>query len=79
MLILAESLALTAVGGTIGMAVAWLLVAAGDPTGGSLPVFFIPLRDLLIGLVLVVLLALIAGLLPAWQAGRLRVADALRR
>jgi len=54
-------------------------VSAGDPTGGSLPVFFIPARDLAIGVVLIVLMALIAGILPALQAQRLRIADALRR
>jgi ABC-type lipoprotein release transport system permease subunit len=42
-------------------------------------VFFIPGRDLAVGAVLIVLMALAAGILPALQAGRLRIADALRR
>ena len=78
-LVLGESLVLTVIGGSIGLFLAWLMVSAGDPTGGSLPVFFIPARDLVIGVVLIVLMALIAGILPALQAQRLRIADALRR
>jgi putative ABC transport system permease protein len=78
-LVLGESLVLTALGGGIGLGLAWLLVSAGDPTGGSLPVFYIPARDLAAGVVLILLMALIAGILPALQARRLRIADALRR
>ena len=78
-LVLGESLLLTVLGGGIGLGLAWLLVSAGDPTGGSLPVFYIPGRDLAAGAVLIVLMALTAGILPALQAGRLRIADALRR
>jgi putative ABC transport system permease protein len=78
-LVLGESLVLTALGGGIGLGLAWLLVSAGDPTGGSLPVFYIPARDLAAGAVLILLMAFIAGILPALQARRLRIADALRR
>lgn len=78
-LVLGEALVLTAIGGGIGLLLAWLLVSAGDPSGGALPVFFIPLRDLLIGFGLIVLLAFVVGILPARSAQRLRVADALRR
>ncbi len=78
-LVLGESLVLTVIGGSIGLSLAWLMVSAGDPTGGSLPVFYIPVRDLVLGAVLIVLMALVAGILPAVQAQRLRIADALRR
>jgi putative ABC transport system permease protein len=78
-LVLGESLALAGVGGLLGLGLAWLLVAAGDPTNGFLPTFYIPNSVLLIGLLLIVGLAVVAGLLPALQAQRLRVADALRR
>jgi len=78
-LVLGESLVLTALGGGIGLGLAWVLVSAGDPTGGSLPVFYIPARDLAAGVVLILLMALVAGILPALQARRLRIADALRR
>jgi putative ABC transport system permease protein len=78
-LILAEALVITGLGGATGLLLAWLLVAMGDPTGGSIPVFYIPTRDLLLGLVLIAVMALATGTLPALQAQRLRIADALRR
>jgi len=78
-LVLAESCLLTVAGGGLGLAVAWLLTARGDPTGGMMPMFFFPVRDLLIGLALSIALGVITGILPAQQAMRLRVADALRR
>jgi putative ABC transport system permease protein len=56
-----------------------MLVSTGDPTGGSLPIFYLPASDLLMGLVLIGLMALLAGILPALQAQRLQIADALRR
>ena len=70
---------LTALGGGAGLGLAWLLVSAGDPTGGSLPVFYIPPRDLTTGFILIIVMALVAGIMPALQARRLRIADALRR
>jgi len=78
-LILGEALLLTAIGGGIGLLLGWLMVRGGDPTNGMLPVFFIPDRDLVIGIVLIAVTAFVAGILPALQAQRLRIADALRR
>jgi len=78
-LVLGESLVLTGLGGGIGLALAWLLVSFGDPSNGSLPVFYIPGRDFVIGTLLVAAVALAAGIFPALQAQRLRIADALRR
>jgi len=78
-LVLGESLVITGIGGGLGLALGWLMVSAGDPTNGQLPIFFLPLGHLLTGVVLIGLMALIAGILPALQAQRLRIADALRR
>ena len=78
-LVLGESLVLSAIGGGVGLALAWFLVSMGDPSNGALPAFFIPPRDMILGVVLIVLMAFIAGILPALQAQRLRIADALRR
>ena len=78
-LVLAESFVMTALGGATGLGFAWMLVSTGDPTGGSLPIFYLPASDLLMGLVLIGLMALLAGILPALQAQRLQIADALRR
>jgi putative ABC transport system permease protein len=78
-LVLAESCLLTVLGGSLGLAAAWLFAARGDPTGGLLPLFHLPTGDLLIGVGISIALGVITGVLPALQAMRLRVADALRR
>jgi putative ABC transport system permease protein len=78
-LVLLESGVLTLAGATLGLGLAWLVTSRGDPTGGYLPVFYLPPRDLALGVGLAVTLGLAAGLLPAFQAMRLRIVDALRR
>lgn len=78
-LVLGEALVLTAIGGLLGLGLAWLLVAAGDPSGGQLPVFYLPVTDIVVGIALIIVLAFVAGYLPARSAQKLRVADALRR
>jgi putative ABC transport system permease protein len=42
-------------------------------------VFYLPASSLLLGLLLIVAMAFVAGILPALQAQRLQIADALRR
>jgi putative ABC transport system permease protein len=78
-LVLAEALFMVIVGGGLGLLVAWLFVQQGDPTGGLLPIFVLPPRDLMIGVALMVLMGLIAGVMPAIGAMRLKITDALRR
>jgi putative ABC transport system permease protein len=78
-LVLAESLALAVLAGGIGLAVGVAMVAAGDPTGGRLPAFRFPPAAGALGAACVVALGVAAGLLPAVQAMRLRIVDALRR
>jgi putative ABC transport system permease protein len=78
-LVLGESLLIVGVGGGLGLLVSWLIVRQGDPTGGMLPIFILPARDVVAGVVLIALLGVGAGLLPAVGAMRLRISDALRR
>jgi putative ABC transport system permease protein len=78
-LVLAESCVIAGVGGLAGLGLAWLIAAGGSPVPAMLPVFFLPVRYVVIGVVLVIALGVIAGILPALQAMRLRIADALRR
>jgi putative ABC transport system permease protein len=78
-IVLLESCAIAVIGGGIGLLLAWTIIAQGDPTGGLLPIFHFPPRDLVLGILLVGLLGLAAGLLPAVQASRLKIVDALRR
>jgi len=77
-LVLGESCLMTLLGGLAGLAFA-SLIASRDPTGGMLPLFSLPTRDLASGLVLAVLLGLVTGALPALQAMRLKTSEALRR
>ena len=79
LLVLAESLFIVVVGGGIGLGLAWLFVQQGDPTGGMLPIFVLPPRDLAMGVGLMILMGLLAGVLPAFAAMRLGITDALRR
>jgi putative ABC transport system permease protein len=79
MFVLAESLTLAVIGGAIGLGLAWIFISMGDPTKGALPIFFFPPRDVVIGIVCVVLLGLVAGAIPAMQAMRLNTVEALRR
>ena len=78
-LVLGESCILAVLGGGLGLVLAWVVIARGDPTGGMLPLFYFPTVDVLLGGALSVALGLVAGIFPALQAMRLRVADALRR
>ena len=77
--VLAESCLIAAAGGLPGLGAAWLLAAGGSPVPAMLPVFYLPLRYVLIGAGLVFALGLVAGILPALQAMRLQVAAALGR
>lgn len=78
-LVLVESCLLAAVGGGLGLFLGWLATSGGDPTGGFLPIFYLPQRDAILGVGLVFALGFVAGILPALSAKRLRIVDALRR
>ena len=79
-MVLLESVAIALVGGGLGLALSYALITlSGDPTHGLLPSFYFPVPQLMAGVGLVLGLGLASGLLPAWQASRLRIVDALRR
>jgi len=80
--VLSESLVISVLGGLAGLAFGWLVVTGLAQAGfirQYFPLFFIPERDLIIGAVLALALGFVAGILPALQAMRLRLAEALRR
>jgi len=79
LLVLIESCCIATLGGFSGLGVAWLIIASGNPIPSLLPVFILPTQTLASGAVLALALGLVAGALPAWQAMRLRIAEALRR
>ncbi|HEV8529905.1 MAG TPA: ABC transporter permease [Methylomirabilota bacterium] len=78
-MVIAETLVVAAVGGGLGLGLAKVLTLRGDPTGGLLPFFHLSGEAIVLGFALAVAVGVIAGFLPALSAGRLRVADALRR
>jgi putative ABC transport system permease protein len=79
LLVLLESLIITVGGGGLGLAVAWGLIQLGDPTGGLLPLYTLPASNIAVGFVLMILMGLVAGLMPAVGAMRLKITDALRK
>jgi putative ABC transport system permease protein len=76
---LAETVVVAACGGGIGLALAKLFTLRGDPTGGLLPFFYLPPDVIALGFALAIAAGLMAGILPALSAMRLRVIDALRQ
>lgn len=82
-LVMAEALLITGLGGAAGLggSVALLAVlrATASELARMLPGLAITARALGLGALLVVLLGALSGLLPAYQALRLNVAEALRR
>lgn len=78
-LVLGESYLLTFLGGGTGLALAAWVLHAFDIGGGILPTLYLPTWGLLLGLGLLVFMGFAAGAIPAWQAHRLTIVDALRR
>jgi putative ABC transport system permease protein len=78
-LVMMETMVVAAVAGGVGLALAKLFTLRGDPTRGLLPIFYLPPDTILLGFVLAIAVGLMAGILPALSAMRLRVVDALRR
>lgn len=79
-LVLMESCAIAILGGGLGLLLSWTFITTfGDPTGGLLPIFHFPPRDVIFGALLVFVLGIGTGMIPALQASRLKIVDALRR
>ncbi len=78
-LVLAESLVVALVGGTVGIGLAKLFTLGGDPTGGMLPVFYLSTGDMILGIAIALFVGIAAGSIPALTAMNLRIVDALRR
>jgi putative ABC transport system permease protein len=79
-MVLLESFVIALVGGGLGLLLSYTFITlTGDPTHGLLPAFYFPTPSVIVGIVLVAVLGIASGFLPAWQASRLRIVDALRR
>jgi putative ABC transport system permease protein len=75
--VLAETVALCAIGGLVGLSLATLLGAAVSKAAGPMLPMAVDGRVWLTGLVAIVVLSLVVGLLPALRARRLKIVDAL--
>jgi putative ABC transport system permease protein len=79
-LVLAESCLMASVGGAAGLGLSWAAITlVGDPTHGMLPPIYLPARDAAWAAGLIAALGVATGLLPAVQARRLKIVDALRK
>jgi len=78
-LVLMESCVISALGGLIGLGLGWVLVSVANPASNVMPSLSLPPHDLIVGFILVFVLGVVAGVVPAVQAMHLRIAVALRR
>ncbi len=79
-LVMAEAVLITVLGGVLGLAGAWWLGVQFEPVFRQyLPGFQVPASAIALGGVFMVGLGLVAGAVPAAQAMRLRIVEALRR
>jgi putative ABC transport system permease protein len=77
--LLAQALLLCGLGGSLGMLLAWSTQKTiADGLAAMFPGFVIKGSTFAIAACVTVLLGLLAGLLPAWNAKRLRPVQALR-
>ncbi len=83
--VLGESIAAGLIGGGMGILISYPIVERGmgrwleENMGAYFPYFRIELPTLGLAISLVLVLSVLSGALPAWQASRLRVTDALRQ
>ena len=78
-LVLGESVFICALGGSLGLFLSWVFVQGGDPTGGMLPIFVLQPQAVAGGAALILVMGVLAGLIPAVLAMRLKITDGLRR
>jgi len=78
-LVLGESYLLTLLGGTTGLGLVVWLTSAFDLGGALLPTLYLPWSGIIAGGVLLVAMGFVAGAMPAFQALRLNIVDAMRR
>jgi putative ABC transport system permease protein len=80
-LVVGEGLVVAVIGGGLGAALARMVVNGEylGMTGGFIPAFGVGNWNVVVGLGLSALIGVLAALIPATMASRLRIVDALRR
>ncbi len=79
LMVLAESCLIASLGGFLGLGLAFGLISSGIPSISALPVFYLPIDRLIVGIVIVFILGILTGIIPAIQAMRLQISEALRK
>lgn len=74
---LIESVVLCVIGGLIGLMMVFGIAELATSLSGFN--FFLPLKNILLGITLSILIGVIAGIIPAWQAARLDPVEAIRQ
>lgn len=76
-----EGLLMALIGGVIGVTLAALIVNSESLSvpGGFVPPFGVTTQQVVVGLALSALIGVLAGVIPATMASRLKIVDALRR
>lgn len=77
--VLAEAITISVVGGAAGLALARFTVGSARMIQSVIPGFAIGAGTVAFGVVLALILGTLTGVIPAWQASRLSVVEALRR
>ena len=78
-LVLVESVLITLLGGALGVFGAKLMFGPSNPVSSFIQGFEVAWSTVILGLVMATLLGMISGIVPAWQAMKLPVVQALRR
>lgn len=79
-MVLAEGALITLIGGVLGALFAKFAIETSNfNAGGFLPPVQVEWATVVRGILVAVALGAISGFIPAWQASRLRIVDALRR
>jgi putative ABC transport system permease protein len=78
-IVLAESIAITLIGGFLGLYGARMAFAGDNPMSVFFPGFAVQGSTIALGLAIATLLGVVSGAVPAWQSARLSVVQAFRR
>jgi putative ABC transport system permease protein len=78
-LTLVEATVITLLGGLLGVFGAKVLFRPGNPMNSFIPGFQVEWSTVALGVTIALLLGFVSGFVPAWQAKRLSVVQALRR
>jgi putative ABC transport system permease protein len=78
-MVLAESLLLAILGGGLALALMTWLTRSFNLGGAFLPTLYLPWNGVWLGVALILATGFVAGVVPAFQALRLEIVDALRR